>query len=102
MFSNLLDEGVELELMQLGDLAQSTRTFFQEELPRRVQNPSATVLFHCGGRVFQSQMFGAYDALSKSFEAAPPSVGFNVQYEIYSGFQINTTLTVLAFGQNDA
>jgi hypothetical protein len=102
LFTNLLDEGVELELMQLGDIAALTRSFFTGELPRRVENPSAAILFHCGGRVFASQMDGTFAALSKSFDAAPPSAGFNVHFEIYSGFQINTTLTVLAFGRNDA
>lgn len=102
LFANLLDEGAELELMQLGDIAAITRSFFSEELPRRVPDPQAALLFHCGGRVFSSQALGTFDALSRSFEAAPPSAGFNVQFEIYSGFQINTTLTVLAFGRNDA
>lgn len=102
MFANLLDEGVELELMQLGDPAGMTRAFFQEELPRRVPNPTASLLFHCGGRVFFAHALGQLEELSKSFRAAPPSAGFNVHFEIYSGFQINTTLTVLAFGKNDA
>jgi hypothetical protein len=102
LFANLLDEGVELELMQLGDIAATTRSFFSEELPRRVQNPSAALLFHCGGRVWVTQADGTYGALSQSFEAAPPSAGLNCHFEIYSGFQINTTLTVLAFGRDDA
>lgn len=102
LFVNLLDEDVELELMQLGDIAETTRAFFTEELPQRVQNPSAALLFHCGGRVWAAQAAGTYEALSRSFESAPPSAGFNVAFEIYSGFQINTTLTVLAFGRDDA
>ena len=44
---------------------------------------------------------GVIDELSATFRSAPPAVGFNVFFEIYSGFHINTTLTVLAFGQND-
>jgi hypothetical protein len=101
LFANLLDEGVELELMQLTDIAEATRTFFKNELPRQVENPQAAILFHCSGRVYASQANGTFQALSESFQEAPPSAGFNVHFEIYSGFQINTTLTVLAFGRND-
>jgi hypothetical protein len=102
MFVNLLDEGAELELMRQIDPAEATRRFFEEELPRRVQSPSACLLFHCTGRVWAAHHLGAYQKLSESFKHAPPSAGFNVFFEIYSGFHINTTLTVLAFGKNDA
>jgi hypothetical protein len=101
-FANLLEEGAELELMEGGDPAGMTKAFFEEELPRRVPNPTATLLFHCGGRVWVAQGLGQLENLSKSFKYAPPSAGLNVHFEIYSGFQINTTLTVLAFGKNDA
>src|SRR5262249_31017802 len=102
VFVNLLDEGVELELMELGDPWALTRKFFTEELPRRVPNPTAAVLFHCTGRTWFANALGQGAELASSFRDAPPSAGFNVHFEIYSGFQINTTLTVLAFGQNDA
>lgn len=102
VFANLLDEGADLELMEIGDPSGMTRKFFEEELPRRVPSPSAALLFHCGGRVWVANALGESERLSASFTAAPPSAGFNVHFEIYSGFQINTTLTVLAFGRNDA
>ncbi len=102
LFANLLDEGAELEIMQQGDLAGMTRQFFEEELPRRVPSPSAALLFHCGGRAWVANALGETQRLSETFRAAPPAAGFNVHFEIYSGFQINTTLTVLAFGRNDA
>lgn len=102
MFANLLDEGVELELMKSVDPADATKKFFEDELPKRVPNPTAALLFHCGGRAWVANALGKSEALAKSFKAAPPCAGFNVHFEIYSGFQINTTLTVLAFGQNDA
>jgi len=102
LFANLLEEGADLELMQLGDPSGMTRKFFEEELPRRVPSPTAALLFHCGGRAWVAQALGESERLSASFDAAPPSAGFNVHFEIYSGFQINTTLTVLAFGQSDA
>jgi hypothetical protein len=102
IFANLLDEGVELELMNSLDPAAATRKFFLEELPRSVPNPTAALLFHCSGRVWAAQQLGQLPALAQSFEMAPPAAGFNVSFEIYSGFHINTTLTVLAFGKNDA
>jgi len=102
MFANLLEEGTELEVMRLGDIAGATLRFFQEELPRRVSNPTATLLFHCTARDWYARTLGKIDDLSRTFAAAPPSAGMNVFFEMYAGFQINTTLTVLAFGQNDA
>jgi hypothetical protein len=101
VFANLIDEGSELEVMKLGDMAASTRRFFEEELPRRVKNPSAALLFHCTARDWYARAMGTIADLEGTFKSAPPAVGFNVFFEIYSGFQINTTLTVLAFGQND-
>ncbi|HLV22486.1 MAG TPA: FIST N-terminal domain-containing protein [Polyangiaceae bacterium] len=101
LFANLLEEGTELELMQLGDPAGTTATFFEQELPRRVASPSAALLFHCTARDWYARGTGHIDALSRTFAKAPPAAGMNVFFEIYSGFQINTTLTVLAFGQND-
>jgi hypothetical protein len=88
--------------MMQGDPAGMTKRFFEEELPRRVPSPSAAILFHCGGRVWAAEALGMSQRLSDTFRAAPPAAGFNVHFEIYSGFQINTTLTVLAFGKNDA
>lgn len=102
MFANLVEEGMELEIMKRADPAGVTRRFFTEELPRSVPNPTAAILFHCGGRVWAAQALGKLDSLAASFAAAPPAAGFNVSFEIYCGFQINTTLTVLAFGKNDA
>jgi hypothetical protein len=102
LYTNLLEEGAELEIMRLGDMAGATRRFFQEELPRRVASPTATLLFHCTARDWYARTLGEIDELSRAFATAPPSAGMNVFFEMYAGFQINTTLTVLAFGQNDA
>jgi hypothetical protein len=98
LFANLLEEGSELELMRMGDPVAMTRRFFQEELPRRVPSPQAALFFHCGGRAWVAQANGFTDALSGTFRYAPPCAGFNVYFEIYCGFHINTTLTTLAFG----
>jgi hypothetical protein len=100
LFANLLEEGSELELMRLGDMAGMTKSFFTEELPRRVQNPQAVLLFHCGGRMWYASATGKVPELAETLRSAPTAAGMNVHFEIYSGFHINTTLTVLAFGSN--
>ncbi|WNG33201.1 hypothetical protein F0U61_05915 [Archangium violaceum] len=100
LFANLLEEGTELELMKMGDMAGMTRQFFQEELPRRVPNPQAALLFHCSGRMWYAGSTGTVAQLADTLRHAPTAAGMNVHFEIYSGFHINTTLTVLAFGGN--
>jgi hypothetical protein len=97
-YVNLLTEDTELVVMQLGDLAAHTKDFFQNELPRRVEHPSAALLFQCGARAWLAAGSGTIPALSRSFTYAPPAVGLNCSFEIYCGFHINSTLTVLAFG----
>lgn len=98
LFANLLEEGMELELMRLGDIGEMTRKFFEEEVPRRVPSPTAALVFHCSGRSVFAESVGKTQELSAAFSAAPPCAGFNVNFEVYCGFQINATLTVLAFG----
>jgi hypothetical protein len=100
LFANLLEEGTELEIMRIGDMARSTATFFQEEMPLRVGKPTAALLFHCSGRQWFADATGKSEALSEAFRTAPPAVGFNCQFELYCGFHINTTLTALAFGRS--
>lgn len=98
LFANTLEEGSELEIVDLTNMAESTRRFFEHELPNRVQNVRAAMLFHCNGRAVFSQVSGTREALSDTFRLAPPCVGFNVQFETYCGFHINNTLTSLVFG----
>ncbi|MCP3138651.1 FIST signal transduction protein [Pyxidicoccus xibeiensis] len=98
LFANLLDEGAELELMRLGDMVESTRRFFTEEIPRRLVHPEAALLFHCGGRMWMAQSMGVAPALAATLRHAPTAAGSNVHFEMYSGFHINTTLTALVFG----
>jgi hypothetical protein len=86
--------------MKLGDITASTRTFFAETMRQRVPNPTAALLFHCGARSWFAQQIGAQAALGETFSAAPPCVGFDVHFEIYCGFHINTTLTSLVFGSS--
>jgi hypothetical protein len=100
LFANLLEEGMELELMASGDLAERTREFFVHDVPRRVESPRAALLFHCAGRNWFAASTGKSDELSATFREAPPCVGMNVHFEIYCGFNINTTLTTLVLGEH--
>ena len=97
-FVNLLAEGATLEIMKLGDLVEMTRDFFTKEIPRAVPDPRAALFFNCGARSWIAQARGIVEPLSETFAAAPPCVGFNVHFEIFCGFQINSTLTSLVFG----
>jgi hypothetical protein len=101
LFANMLEEGCELELVKLGDAVGDTRRFFETEVPHRVANPQAAILFHCSGRYWYAQSTDAVGALGQTFGVAPPCVGMNVHFEIYCGFHINTTLTSLVFGRSE-
>ncbi|HEX5064316.1 MAG TPA: FIST N-terminal domain-containing protein [Kofleriaceae bacterium] len=98
LFANMLEEGSELELVKITDIVDSTKRFFEQELPSRVPSARAALLFHCSGRKWFAQSTGKYPALGDTFKAAPPCIGMNVHFEIYCGFHINTTLTSLVFG----
>ncbi|HEU4726677.1 MAG TPA: FIST C-terminal domain-containing protein, partial [Kofleriaceae bacterium] len=98
LFANMLEENSELELVRLADIVDSTRRFFEIDLPSRVSSPRAVLLFHCSGRKWFAESTGKASELSSAFHAAPPCAGMNVHFEIYCGFHINTTLTALAFG----
>jgi hypothetical protein len=99
LFTNLLDEGVEFEMMRSLDIIDSTRGFFERELPARIAKPTATLLFQCSGRAWVAAAQGKSEALSEVFRLAPNPAGLEVAFEIYRGFAINTTLTVLVLGE---
>jgi hypothetical protein len=98
IFTNLLEEGTEYEVMRAGDPIGMTNRFFQDEVPRRVPSPKAALLFHCSGRMWISHVQGFTDKLSETFKNAPPCAGMNAYFETYCGFIINNTLTSLVFG----
>jgi hypothetical protein len=100
VFANLLEENSEYELMRATDPVASTKRFLQDEVSRRVPNATAALLFHCGGRMWVASAGGFVPQLSEAFTHGPPAVGFNVNFEIYCGFHINTTLTTLVFGRS--
>jgi hypothetical protein len=103
LFTNLLEEGSEYEIMRRGDMIGLTDRFFRDEVPRRVQSPQAALLFHCSGRHWIAKGMGMEEKLSASFRDAPSfaTAGMNVYFETYCGFSINNTLTSLVFGSTE-
>lgn len=100
LFANLVEEGMELELMRKGDAAAITRRFFTEEIPARVPAPSAALLFHCAARTLHLATSGEAAAHAATFAAAPPCAGMDVCFEIWNGLHVNCTLTALVFGRS--
>jgi hypothetical protein len=98
MSFNMLREDQELDVMRQGDIVNATKRFFVEDLPRRVPTATATILFDCAARRMVAQMQGKLDAVGDTFKLAPPCAGYTVNFEIYCGFQVNSTLTSLTFG----
>lgn len=98
MFANMLTEDTELELMRLGDMKAKLESFFQEELPRRVGAPIGMLFFECAGRNQLADILGTKATLGEAFRHAPPAAGMSACFELYNGFQINSTMTVLALG----
>jgi hypothetical protein len=103
LFTNLLEEGSEYEVMKRGDMIGHTTRFFQDEVPRRVKSPQGALLFHCSGRHWIAMGMGLEEQLSNTFRDAPkfPVAGMNVYFETFCGFSINNTLTSLVFGSSE-
>lgn len=101
LFATAVQEDTQLEMMRLGDMGEMAARFFDETVPYRVPNPSASLLFHCSGCQWVADSTGATPAIAEAFKRAPSPVGLNAYFEIYCGFHINTTLTTLAFGSNE-
>ena len=101
LFATAVQEDTQLEMMRLGDMGEMAARFFDETVPYRCPNPSASLLFHCSGCQWVADSTGATPAIAEAFKRAPSPAGFNVYFEIYCGFHINTTLTTLAFGSHE-
>lgn len=100
LFANRITENTELEVMQLGDFGAAASAFLQEELPARVGGrATAALYFNCMGRYFMAEGIGASAAIDAAIAGGPPGCGMNVVFELFNGFQINSTLTALAFGE---
>lgn len=102
MFANMLSENTELQVMKLGDMPTMLTNFFKDELPLKLQAPRGLLAFECGMRGFVAHMMGLTDKMSAAFKGAPPTVGMAACFELCNGFQINSTMTGLAFGESRA
>lgn len=102
MFANMLTEGTELHVMKLGDMPAMLSNFFSDELTHKLQEPRGVLAFDCGMRGFVSNMMGWNGGVAEGFGKAPPLVGMAACFELCNGFQINSTMTGLAFGESQA
>jgi hypothetical protein len=101
IFANRITENTELELMKGIDFGGALHAFMKEEIANRVGKPTAALYFNCLGRHFHGMGIGAVGAVDEAYASGPPSAGINAQFEIFNGFQINSTLTALAFGEGN-
>ena len=101
LFATAVQEDTTLEMMKLGDMGEMAARFFDETVPYRCPNPTASLLFHCSGCQWVADSTGATPAIAEAFKRAPSPAGLNAYFEIFCGFHINTTLTTLAFGSNE-
>ncbi|HJL15383.1 MAG TPA: FIST N-terminal domain-containing protein [Sandaracinaceae bacterium LLY-WYZ-13_1] len=99
LYSNLILDDTELELMKLVPLADSLSKFVTEEIPQRVGEPAGALYFNCYGRFMLEQATGIREAVDAAYRSGPPAAGLNAVFELYNGFQINSSLTGVAFGK---
>lgn len=99
IFANRITENTEFELMKGIDFGAALASFFKDEVPAKVGKPTGALYFNCLGRHFHGMGIGATGAVDEAYASGPPSAGINAQFEIFNGFQINSTLTALAFGE---
>ncbi|MBX3229286.1 MAG: hypothetical protein KIT84_18305 [Labilithrix sp.] len=98
MFANMLTENTELHVMKLGDMPEMLDHFLVDELPLKLQTPTGLIAFECGMRGLVSHMMGLNARMGAAFKKAPTVVGMAACFELCNGFQINSTMTGLAFG----
>lgn len=101
LFSNSIIENTELELMKLVDIVPALETFLQRDIQARVGEPTGALYFNCYGRFMMEQAMGLGGDINAAYAAGPRAAGMNAVFEIFNGFQINSTLTALAFGRGN-
>ena len=74
VFANLIEEGAELELMNMSDIVASTRRFFQQDIKRHIDSPTAAFLFQCSARNWIIRGANKVEEISQAIRSAPPCV----------------------------
>lgn len=98
-FSNRILENTELELMKQVDMSDALERFMGDEVPGKVGVPTGMLIFNCYGRYMMSQAMRIGDRIDAAYAKAGQVAGLNAVFEVFNGFQINSTLTALAFGR---
>lgn len=99
-FSNRILENTELELMKQVDMGEALEKFMSDEVPSKIGTPTGMLIFNCYGRYMMSQAMGIGERIDATYASAGRVAGLNAVFEVFNGFQINSTLTALAFGQD--
>ena len=81
------------------DFVPALQTFLSEEIPSRVGVPTGALYFNCYGRYMMAHGMGLDAQVDAAYASGPPAAGLNAVFEAFNGFQINSTLTALAFGR---
>jgi hypothetical protein len=100
LFANMLTENTELHVMKIGDMPHMLNRFFTEEIPMKIASPRGLLLFDCAARGALSQALGLTERLGQAYRQAPRALGMSACFELCNGFQINSTITALAFGDS--
>lgn len=91
-------EGQTLCLMERGDIVDSTRKTMAF-LKEKMDPISGMILFNCGYRLSEADIFKVSDDLFKAINIAP-LIGLNSYGEYYGWLSMSNTLTILAFGDS--
>ncbi len=96
LMGGALERGAIIHPMRAGDLIASTRDGL-EAARARVAAPGATLLFNCGGRIWEARAHGLMDELSDALRGERVA-GFTTYGEQFGPLVVNHTLTGLVFG----
>jgi hypothetical protein len=99
LMGGAIEEGAIVYLMEGADLIDATRNGIEAAISV-VPNPAGTLLFNCGGRMWEATVRDEVDALGEAMGQLP-CAGFTTYGEQFGTMQINHTLTGLVFGSAD-
>lgn len=95
-----VQEGEELALLEPGDIVESSRAAVLQACQRlrlKGAEPEALLLFHCLGRLFESEDLDVVEELFSALNQAPVC-GLNTYGEQFQSMHMNHSMTGLLFG----
>jgi hypothetical protein len=98
LFAHRILPNTELEIMKQVDVVDALEQFVQAEIPRELPDATCALYFNCYGRYQQARNLGIEEELEARYARGPRAAGMNAVFAIFKGFQVNSTLTAIAFG----